>query len=103
MYYKSVTIRVLLNERTNAMQIAVDADISSIFREFVYVSTKNKRECQCGFDVMMPARAENFKKLTDASTWRICATCGAELSNHLVSEYNRFNGYAGFDDGESAL
>ena len=99
MYYKSVTIRVLLNERTNAMQIAVDADISSIFREFVYVSTKNKRECQCNFDVMMPLLAVNLKNHTDPNNWRICATCGAELSNHLVSEYNRFNGYAGFDDG----
>jgi hypothetical protein len=32
------------------------------------------------------------------SGWRMCVTCGGRLTDSLVSEYNRYNGYSGYDE-----
>lgn len=79
------------------MNIKVDYDIDTVFREWVFVRTSNNVQCSCGFDKMLPIVPVNM--LTkDIGDWRICATCGGVLDNHLVTEYNRFNGYSGYDD-----
>lgn len=75
------------------MNIEVDFNIDTIFREWVYV--KNSKECGCGFDTMLPIVPVN--KMPD-SGWRMCVTCGGRLTDSLVSEYNRYNGYSGYDE-----
>lgn len=75
------------------MNIKVNLDIDTVFREYVYVNSGN--ECSCGFDLMLPIAPVNKMP---GDNWRMCVTCGGELTSQLVSEYNRFNGYSGFDE-----
>lgn len=75
------------------MKIAVDFNIDTIFREYVYVNAQ--KECKCDYDVMLPLLPINKMPTDD---WRMCASCGGYLTNNLVREYNRYNGYSGFDE-----
>lgn len=78
--------------------IEVEYDLSTIFRDYVFVDRKqNQKECGCDPLQMSPAMPVNAKSYKDA---HICITCGNQVRDIMVDWYNQYYGYSGYDENE---
>jgi hypothetical protein len=77
------------------MTIQVDADIDTIFRDYVFVKRNKPTSCGCMVEKMSPVTAVNLHWQT-----RICAECGGTISEAAYEAYDRYYGYSGYDEPE---
>jgi len=80
------------------MNIKVDHDIDTIFREYLYIGKNKHKYCKCDWDAMLPLYPANFRNVPEDC--KICANCGLLVTSLLASEYNRVHNYSGWDDSD---
>ena len=77
------------------MTIEVDADISTIFRDYIFVKRNKPTSCGCQVEKMAPVSAVN-------RDWqqRICANCNGTISEAAYEANDQYYGYSGYDEVE---
>lgn len=77
------------------MKIAVDYDISTIFRDYIYVNGVSPKMCECGLDKMTPAYPSN--KLPVGFHY-IDVECGGIVTDKKNNAFNWYWEFSGCDD-----
>lgn len=79
-----------------SIDIFVDYDLASIFREWVYVRRDKIHYCECSLNRMNYTQPVNIEP---DNPNRVCVTCGGVVTPARQDLQNKYEGSKGNEDG----